>query len=75
MARGLKTKITINVSLLLLLSAVITDVLVIVIIQNVMVRAEISRQRQFLETAGHLFLTAFQTASEAAIDQKKRPWS
>ena len=71
MARGLKTKITINVSLLLLLSAVITDVLVIVIIQNVMVRAEISRQRQFLETAGHLFLTAFQTASEAAIDQKK----
>lgn len=71
-ARGLKAKIAFNVSLLLLISAVITDVLVIVIVQNVMVRAEIARQRGFLDTAGHLFLTAFENGGEAAIDQKEK---
>ena len=55
--RGIKTKIGFNIVLLLLLSAIITDVLVIVVVQNVMIRDEMSRSKRYLENIGNLFFS------------------
>ena len=55
--RGIKTKIGFNVVLLLLISAIITDVLVIVVVQNVMIRDEISRNKRLIENIGYLFFS------------------
>lgn len=55
--RGIKTKIGLNVVLLILLSAVITDILVIVVVQKVMLRGEISRSTEFIENVGNLFFS------------------
>ncbi len=52
--RGLKTKITVNVAILLLLSAAITDILVVVVVQSVMMRDEVARSRIFIETIGNI---------------------
>lgn len=62
--RGIKTKIGLNVVLLILLSAVITDILVIVVVQKVMLRGEISRSTEFIENIGNLYFSEqFRTAS------------
>jgi signal transduction histidine kinase len=55
--RGIKTKIGLNVLILILLSAAITDILVVVVVQKVMVRWEISRSTVFLENIGDLFFS------------------
>lgn len=52
--RGLKTKIAVNVAFLLLLSAVITDILVMVVVQNVLIRSEVERSRHFIDKLGKL---------------------
>ncbi len=57
-ARGLKTKIAFNVALLLLLSALVTDILVIVVVQNVMVRESIRRFEAFARINGSIYLDA-----------------
>ncbi len=55
--RGIKTKIGFNVVVLLLLSAIITDILVIVVVQNVLIREEMSRSKHYLENVGRLFFS------------------
>lgn len=55
--RGIKTKIGLNVAFLILLSAIITDILVIVVVQKVMLRGEISRSTEFIENIGNLFFS------------------
>jgi signal transduction histidine kinase len=55
--RGIKTKIGFNIILLLLVSAIITDVLVMVVVQNAMIRDEMSRSKNYLETIGRLYFS------------------
>jgi signal transduction histidine kinase len=43
--RGIKSKIALNVALLVLLSAVITDVLLVVVVQNLWIRKQVARSR------------------------------
>jgi two-component system, NtrC family, sensor kinase len=52
--RGMKSKIALNVALLVLLSAVITDVLVVVLVQNLWVREHVASSRNTLASAGQL---------------------
>jgi two-component system NtrC family sensor kinase len=54
-ARGLKTNIAWNVALLLLISAVLTDALVVLILQALIVRHEVTAARQRLENIGSLY--------------------
>ncbi len=69
-ARGLKTKIALNVALLLLLSAVITDILVVIVMQSVMIRNEVTGSRNRIEKAGSLFLADVKNRSgKKKIDQ------
>jgi two-component system, NtrC family, sensor kinase len=58
--RGVKTKIACNVSFLLLISAIITNVLTVVLIQVVWVRSEILQHHYFIEAIGQLFLSSEQ---------------
>jgi len=70
-ARGLKTKIAFNVALLLLLSAVITDILVVVVLQSVMVRDQISRSRHILENVGRFYFS--EGSSADFMDKQAAP--
>lgn len=54
-ARGLKTKIAWNVALLLLVSAVLTDALVVLILQGLIVRHEVAVARKRIESIGSLY--------------------
>jgi two-component system NtrC family sensor kinase len=56
-ARGLKTKIAWNVSLLLLVSAVLTDALVVLILQGLIIRHEVAVARRRLETIGSIYFS------------------
>ena len=62
-ARGIKTKIGLNVIVLLLLSALITDILVVTVLQGIMMRDAISQSRMFTESIGHLFFSDIAAAS------------
>ncbi len=53
--RGFKTKIAFNIALLLLLSAIITDVLAFLFAQNYMIRREILQRRNVLESIAQTF--------------------
>ena len=50
----MKSKIALNVALLVLLSAVITDVLVVVLVQNLRIREHVARSRNTLTSVGQL---------------------
>ncbi len=63
-ARGLKTKIAWHVGILLLLSAVITDILVILVMQSVILRHEVAAGRKRIENLGLLFFSASRTGIE-----------
>ncbi len=52
--RGMKSKIALNVALLVLLSAVITDLLVVVLVQNLWIREQVGHSRNTLTTVGQL---------------------
>ncbi len=52
--RGFRTKIAFNVVFLLFFSAIITDVLLVVIIQGVMVRDHLSHQTRLIESFGQI---------------------
>ena len=54
-ARGLKTKIAWNVALLLLVSAILTDAIVILILQGLIVRHEVATARHRIESIGSLY--------------------
>lgn len=54
--RGIKTKIAFNVAILVLLSAIITDVLVVVVVQSILVRQEVDQSRKILKAIGHYIL-------------------
>jgi two-component system NtrC family sensor kinase len=56
-ARGLKTKIAWNVALLLLISAVITDILVVMVMQGVFMRHEVANERKKIKSLGLLFFS------------------
>lgn len=62
--RGLKTKIAWNVALLLLVSAVITDALVVLILQGLIVRHEVAAARQRIESLGTLYFTSDSNQAE-----------
>jgi two-component system, NtrC family, sensor kinase len=63
-SRGLKTKIAWNVALLLLISAVITDALVVIILQGLIVRHEVAAARQRIESIGFLYFSGYSSRSE-----------
>ncbi len=74
-ARGLKTKIAFNVAFLLLLSALITDILVVVVIQNVMVKDLIADVEDLMTSHGSDYLAPHHDGdplSPAAVDLKNR---
>jgi two-component system, NtrC family, sensor kinase len=56
-ARGLKTKIAWNVALLLLLSAVITDALVVLVLQSLVIRHEVVTARKRIDSMGALYFS------------------
>lgn len=62
-ARGIKTKIGLNVVVLLLLSALITDILVVMVLQGIMLRDTVSQSRRYAGSIGHLFFSDIATAS------------
>lgn len=55
--RGMKSKIALNVALLVLLSAVVTDVLVLVLVQNLWLREQVAHCRSTLSSVGQLLGT------------------
>lgn len=55
--RGIKSKIALNVALLVLLSAVVTDVLVLVLVQNLWLREQVAHSRRTLSSVGQLLGT------------------
>jgi signal transduction histidine kinase len=61
----MKSKITLNVALLVLLSAVITDVLVVAVVQNLWVREQVERCRRNLVAVGQL-LDAIEAGGKAS---------
>ncbi len=54
--RGFRTKIALNVAFLMLLSALFTDILVVLVVQGVMVRNRVAEERASMETLGRLVL-------------------
>ncbi len=56
--RGLKTKIAWHVALLLLVSAVITDILVVLVMQSAIIRHEVATGRKRIESIGSLFFSS-----------------
>jgi two-component system NtrC family sensor kinase len=63
-ARGLKTKIAWNVALLLFISAVITDILVVMVMQGVFMRHEVAIERLRIKRLGSLFFSSLQSKVE-----------
>jgi two-component system, NtrC family, sensor kinase len=57
--RGLKTKIAWNVALLLLISAVITDALVVMVLQSLIIRKEVVSARKRIENIGSLYFADY----------------
>lgn len=66
--RGFRTKIAFNVAFLVLLSALFTDVLVVLVVQGVMVRSRLSEERTLMETLGNLVLAPPPGAAPAPAD-------
>ena len=64
--RGFRTKIAFHVALLLLLSAVITDVLVILVVQGLLVRNRLDQHTSLMERVGRLALPVAVKPSDVA---------
>lgn len=65
--RGIKTKIAFNVASLVLLSALITDVLLVLVVQGMLVRQEVEQSRHVLATIGRPVMQAFDSGQEEWI--------
>jgi two-component system, NtrC family, sensor kinase len=63
-ARGLKTNIAWNVALLLLISAVITDILVVTVMQGAFMRHQVMAERKRIKSIASLFFAPTQTKNE-----------
>lgn len=63
--RGFRTKIAIHVVFLLLISALVTDVLVVLVVQGVFVRDRLSRQNEKLAAVGAILLRQAPAAAGA----------
>jgi signal transduction histidine kinase len=73
--RGFRTKIALNVAFLVLLSAIFTDILVVLVVQAVMVRSRLSDERAALEILGRLALEPPAGAASVPADiLGARPW-
>ncbi len=68
-ARGIKTKIGLNIAILLLLSAIVTDMLVATVLQGVMIRDTVSQSRRYVEILGDHFFSD-RTSASAGYDPK-----
>jgi two-component system, NtrC family, sensor kinase len=66
-ARGLKTKIAWNVALLLLISAVITDVLDVIVFQGLIIRHEVAAARKSIESIGSLYFSVDASQAEGTL--------
>lgn len=64
--RGLKTKIAIHIALLLLISAILTDVLVMLIAQGILIRNEIQNRQKMMEIVGRWLVLPSATQRPAA---------
>ena len=65
--RGLKTKIAVNIALLLLVSAILTGVVIILITQGVMMRTYLDRQQKILVGLGPILIDLSTAESESTI--------
>ena len=63
--RGFRTKIAFNVALLLILSAVITDILVVLVLQGLLVRTRLERDAHLMERVGRLVMPAENALNES----------
>jgi two-component system, NtrC family, sensor kinase len=63
--RGLKTRIAWNVALLLLLSAIITDALVVLVLHGLIVRHEVTAARRRIEGLGSLYFSGDSNRDES----------
>lgn len=70
-ARGIKAKIGLNIAILLLLSAIITDMLVATVLQGVMIRDTVSQNRRYVELLGDLFFSDTTSTSVGFDAQQK----
>ena len=71
-ARGLKTKIAFNVALLLLVSAVVTDILVVMVLQSIWVRKQIENDKALsFNIATNLLSPALIQQEEQALIEKQ----
>ena len=71
-ARGLKTKITLNVAFLLLISAFVTDVLVVMVLQSVWARKHIENESVVLNNISRYLLSpSFTKEAENALSEKQ----
>ncbi len=66
--RGIKSKIALNVALLVLLSGAITDVLVVVLVQNLWIREHVSYSRNMLTSIGQLLAAVQETGRQEQTD-------
>ncbi len=69
--RGIKTKIAWHVALLLLVSGVITDILVVLVMQSVILRNEVMVGRKRLESIGSLYFSSDQSRLEMNRSNQK----
>ena len=65
--RGFKTKIAFHMAILLLVSAIITDILVVIVVQNLWVQSNIDHNRVQIEALGELFWVAISDVDDAAV--------
>ena len=71
-ARGLKTKIAWNVALLVLASAIITDILVVMVMQSVMIRNEVGYDRDRLDSTGSRFFSNIHVNEGEAVKNLRK---
>jgi len=69
-ARGLKSKIAINVATLLLLSALVTDILIVVVTQTIMTRNAVVKSQAVMEHLGQAYFSSFPDADSPAAAPK-----
>lgn len=70
-ARGLKTKIAWNVALLLLVSAVLTDALVVLFLQGLIARHEVATARKRIESIGSLYFSGDSSLNEGVASAQE----
>ncbi len=73
--RGFRTKIALHIAFLLLLSALLTDILVIVVVQSLLVRNHLAQTSKWMDMAGLQLLERSQAKGAAAGGPFFAEWS